>query len=155
MPIAIFVVAYAAVWIVLRHTRTGRYVYSVGDSEEAARLLGLKVDRVLMLTYAVSGALAGTAGVLLAARLGAGQPVAGVGWELDAIAAVVVGGTVLTGGVGGPGATLIGILLLAVIFNLFNLEGTITPWWQWILRGVFLLVFVVMQRGARPGAERV
>jgi ribose/xylose/arabinose/galactoside ABC-type transport system permease subunit len=146
VPIAIFVLAYVAVWIVLRHTRTGRCVYSIGDSEEAARLLGLHVDRVLMLTYAVSGALAGLAGVLLAARLGAGQPVAGVGWELDAIAAVVVGGTVLTGGLGGPGATLVGILLLAVIFNLFNLEGTITPWWQWILRGVFLLVVVVMQR---------
>jgi galactofuranose transport system permease protein len=155
VPVAIFVVAYAAGWIVLRHTRTGRYTYAVGDSEEAARLLGLKVDRVLMLTYAISGALAGMAGVLLAARLGAGQPVAGLGWELDAIAAVVVGGTVLTGGLGGPGQTLVGILLLAVTFNLFNLEGTITPWWQWILRGVFLLAVVVMQRGAPTQAERV
>jgi ribose/xylose/arabinose/galactoside ABC-type transport system permease subunit len=155
VPIAIFVLSYAAGWITLGHTRTGRHVYAVGDSEEAARLLGLQVDRVLMLTYAVSGALAGLAGVLLAARLGAGQPTAGTGWELDAIAAVVVGGTLLTGGLGGPGATLVGILLLAVIFNLFNLEGTITPWWQWILRGAFLLVVVVMQRGARLGAQRV
>jgi ribose transport system permease protein len=83
--------------------------------------------------------------VVLAARLGAGQPVAGSGWELDAIAAVVVGGTLLTGGQGGAGSTLIGVLLLGVIFNLFNLEGTISPWWQWVLRGVFLLGVVVIQ----------
>jgi ribose transport system permease protein len=85
------------------------------------------------------------AGVVLAARLGSGQAVAGTGWELDAIAAVVVGGTLLTGGEGGAGATLIGVLLLAVIFNLFNLEGTISPWWQWVLRGGFLLGVVVVQ----------
>jgi ribose transport system permease protein len=120
-------------------------VYAIGDSEEAARLMGLPADRVVIATYALSALLAGLAGVVLAARLGAGQPVAGTGWELDAIAAVVVGGTLLTGGQGGAGATLVGVLLLGVIFNLFNLEGTISPWWQWVLRGVFLLFVVVIQ----------
>jgi ribose transport system permease protein len=96
------------------------------------------------------------AGLVLAARLGAGQPVAGTGWELDAVAAVVVGGTLLTGGQGGAGATLVGVLLLGVIFNLFNLEGTISPWWQWVLRGAFLLCVVLVQarlqrRGAAAG----
>jgi ribose transport system permease protein len=100
---------------------------------------------VLIGTYALSGTLAGLAGVILAARLGAGQPVAGTGWELDAIAVVVVGGSLLTGGQGGAGATLVGVLLLGVIFNLFNLEGTISPWWQWVLRGLFLLGVVVVQ----------
>nr|MDQ3803850.1 ABC transporter permease [Acidobacteriota bacterium] len=95
--------------------------------------------------YTLSGALAGVAGVLLASRLGSGQPVAAVGWELDAIAAVVVGGTLLTGGQGGVGSTLAGVLLLGLIFNLFNLEGWISPWWQLVLRGVILLAVVVVQ----------
>ncbi|MFL5604957.1 MAG: ABC transporter permease [Gemmatimonadaceae bacterium] len=145
VPVVLFVLAYAIGWAALRYTRFGRYVFAIGDSEEAARLMGLPVDRIVMATYALSGALAGLAGVVLAARLGAGQPVAGTGWELDAIAAVVVGGTLLTGGQGGAGATLIGVLLLGVIFNLFNLEGTISPWWQWVMRGVFLLLVVVVQ----------
>ena len=134
----------------LRATRFGRYVYATGDSEDAARLLGLGVDRVVVATYALSGALAGVAGLVLAARLGAGQPVAGTGWELDAIAAVVVGGTLLTGGQGGAGPTLVGVLLLGVIFNLFNLEGTISPWWQWVLRGTFLLCVVLVQGRLQP-----
>ncbi len=145
VPVLLFALVYVAGWVVLRYTRFGRYVYAIGDNAEAARLMGLEVDRVLIGTYALSGALAALAGVILAARLGAGQPVAGTGWELDAIAAVVVGGTLLTGGPGGAGSTLIGVLLLGVIFNLFNLEGTISPWWQWVLRGLFLLVVVVVQ----------
>jgi ribose/xylose/arabinose/galactoside ABC-type transport system permease subunit len=145
VPVALLLLAYLAGWIVLRYTRFGRYVYAIGDSEEASRLMGLPVNRLVIATYALSGALAGLAGVVLAARLGAGQPVAGTGWELDAIAAVVVGGTLLTGGQGGAGSTLIGVLLLGVIFNLFNLEGTISPWWQWVLRGAFLLGVVVVQ----------
>lgn len=154
VPIIIFVLAYALGWATLKYTRFGRYVFAIGDSEEAARLMGLPADRIVIATYALSGALAGLAGVVLAARLGAGQPVAGTGWELDAIAAVVVGGTLLTGGQGGAGSTLIGVLLLGVIFNLFNLEGTISPWWQWVMRGLFLLFVVVvqsrLQKRARP-----
>jgi galactofuranose transport system permease protein len=145
VPVLLLAVVYFVGWVVLRHTAFGRHVYAVGDEEGAARLLGLKVDRVLIATYAVSGALAGLAGVLLAARLGAGQPVAGAGWELDAIAAVVVGGTLLTGGQGGAGLTLTGVLLLGVILNLLNLEGTLSPWWQWVIRGAFLLMVVVIQ----------
>jgi ribose transport system permease protein len=93
-----------------------------------------------------SGALAGLAGALLASRLGAGQPVAGTGWELDAIAAVVVGGTLLSGGRGGAGATLTGVLLLGTILNVFNLEGTVSSWWQLVLRGAFLLAVILAQR---------
>lgn len=145
VPVAILAIAYAIGWVVLNHTRFGRHVYALGDNEEAARLMGLNVDRVTIGVYALSGAMAGLAGVILASRLGAGQPVAGTGWELDAIAAVVVGGTLLTGGQGNVGSTLVGVLLLGVIFNLFNLEGTISSWWQWVLRGFFLLVVVLIQ----------
>jgi ribose transport system permease protein len=153
VPVVLLAVAYAVGAVLLRHTPFGRTVYATGDSEEAARLMGLRVDRTLVATYTLSGALAGLAGVVLAARLGAGQPVAGTGWELDAIAAVVVGGTLLTGGRGGVGSTLVGVLLLGVIFNLLNLEGTISPWWQWVVRGAFLLGVVLAQaRLARRGA---
>jgi galactofuranose transport system permease protein len=145
VPVVLLLLAFALGWLVLRYTTFGRHVYAVGDEEGAARLLGLKVDRVIVATYALSGALAGLAGVVLAARLGAGQPVAGMGWELDAIAAVVVGGTLLTGGQGGAGLTLTGVLLLGVILNLLNLEGTLSPWWQWVIRGAFLLAVVVVQ----------
>jgi ribose/xylose/arabinose/galactoside ABC-type transport system permease subunit len=145
VPVVLLLLAYALGWVVLRYTTFGRHVFAAGDEEGAARLLGLKVDRVVIATYALSGALAGLAGVVLAARLGAGQPVAGLGWELDAIAAVVVGGTLLTGGQGGAGLTLTGVLLLGVILNLLNLEGTFSPWWQWVIRGGFLLAVVVVQ----------
>ncbi|HEX8293129.1 MAG TPA: ABC transporter permease, partial [Pyrinomonadaceae bacterium] len=97
-PVLILLAAYALGWLVLNYTRFGRHTYALGDSEEAARLMGLNVGRVTGGVYTLSGALAGLAGVLLASRLGSGQPVAAVGWELDAIAAVVVGGTLLTGG---------------------------------------------------------
>ncbi|HET7460380.1 MAG TPA: ABC transporter permease [Longimicrobium sp.] len=145
VPVLLAALAFIVGWVVLRYTRFGRYVYAAGDHQDAARLLGLQVDRVLIATYTISGALAGLAGIVLAGRLGAGQPVAGNGWELDAIAAVVVGGTLLSGGQGGVGATVVGVLLLGIIFNLFNLEGTITPWWQGVLRGIFLLGVVVVQ----------
>ena len=153
-PIALLIVAYAAGALMLRYTRFGRGMYAIGDDAHAAQLMGLRTDSILAGTYALSGALAGLAGVVLAARLGAGQPVAGTGWELDAIAAVVVGGTALTGGEGGAWPTLVGVLLLGVIFNLFNLEGTISPWWQWVLRGAFLLSVVIVQgRNARSSAS--
>ncbi|HYP14658.1 MAG TPA: ABC transporter permease [Bryobacteraceae bacterium] len=148
-PVIVLAAAYAIGWLVLRHTAFGRHVYAIGDNEEAARLMGLNVERITMGVYTLSGALAGLAGVILASRLGAGQPGAGAGWELDAIATVVVGGTLLTGGQGGAGSTLVGVLLLGVVFNMFNLEGTISPWWQWVLRGLFLLTVVITQTRMR------
>lgn len=152
VPVMIAIVAFAIGWVVLNYTRFGRHVYALGDNEEAARLMGLNIARVTIGVYTLSGALAGLAGVLLASRLGAGQPVAGVGWELDAIAAVVVGGTLLTGGQGGVGGAVVGVLLLGVILNLFNLGSTISPWWQSVLRGIFLLSVVIVQN--RLGQRR-
>jgi ribose transport system permease protein len=146
VPIILLVLAYVIGWLVLNHTRFGRHVYALGDNEEAARLMGLNVGRVTLGVYALSGALAGLAGVILASRLGSGQPVAGVGFELDAIAAVVVGGTLLTGGQGGVGSTLVGVLLLGVLFNILNNEGDwIGSYWQGVLRGIFLLAVVIIQ----------
>ena len=145
VPILVLAVAYALGWVVLNYTRFGRHVFALGDNDEAARLMGLNIGRVTIAVYAISGLLAGLAGVILASRLNTGSPIEGVGRELDAIAAVVVGGTLLSGGKGSLISTLYGVLLLGVIFNIFNLEGQISPWWQLVLRGVILLAVVVLQ----------
>ena len=145
VPIAILILVYALGWLVLNYTAFGRHVFALGDNDEAARLMGLNIDRVTMAVYMISGLLAGLAGAVLASRLYTGSPTEGVGRELDAIAAVVVGGTLLTGGKGSVVSTLYGVLLLGVIFNIFNLEGQISPWWQLVLRGVILLAVVILQ----------
>ena len=115
--------------------------------------MGLHVGRLLFGVYANSGFLAGLAGVILASQFGAGQPTEGVGWELFAIASVVVGGTLLTGGVGSIGATLAGALLLAMLFNILNFENgrgwiSLSAYWQSVIRGLFLLAVVILQ--AKP-----
>ena len=112
--------------------------------------MGLEADRVKFIVYLASGGLAGLAGVILAAQFGAGQPIEGVGWELFAIASVVVGGTLLTGGMGSVGTTLAGVLLLGILFNVLNFENglgwiSLSAYWQSVIRGLFLLVVVILQ----------
>ena len=150
VPAWIMLLAYAAGSVILNLTAAGRYVLSVGGNEEAARMMGLPADRTKLACYAASGALAGLAGVILAAQFGAGQPIEGVGWELFAIAAVVVGGTLLTGGLGSVGATLAGVFLLGLIFNILNFENglgviSLSAYWQSVIRGAFLLLVVILQ----------
>jgi transposase-like protein len=120
----------------------------------AVQIDGRKVGRIRLQVYTLSGALSGFAGALLASRLGAGQPVAGTGWELDAIASVVVGGTLLSGGQGNAISTGCGVLLIGVALNVINLEGTISPYWQTVLRGAFLLAVVVVQNRVSAGGDR-
>ncbi len=158
-PAWIGAIAYVYGSVVLNYTRFGRHVLAVGGNEEAARLMGLPVDRVMFLTYVQSGVLAGLAGVILAAQFGAGQPAEGVGWELFSIAAVVVGGTLLTGGVGSVATTLAGVLLLGLIFNVLNFENglgwiSLSAYWQSVVRGVFLMVVVMAGSGAARRAVR-
>jgi ribose transport system permease protein len=143
-------VAYVIGWVVLEHRPAGRRLLAIGGGEDAARLMGLEVDRLILSVYVASGALAGLAGVILASQFGAGQPTEGVGWELFAIASVVVGGTLLSGGAGSVGATLAGALLLAMIFNLLNFENglgviSLSAYWQSVIRGLFLLVVIILQ----------
>jgi ribose transport system permease protein len=150
IPAVIAGLAYVLGSVLLNYTPFGRTVLAIGGGEDAARLMGLPVDRTVFLAYAMSGTLAGLAGVILASQFGAGQPIEGVGWELFAIAAVVVGGTLLTGGYGSVGATLSGVLLLGLIFNILNFENglgvvSLSAYWQSVIRGVFLLVVVVLQ----------
>lgn len=136
--------------VLLNFTAFGRYVLAVGGGEDAARLMGLPVEGVKILVYTLSGTLAGIAGVILASQFGAGQPTEGVGWELFAIASVVVGGTLLTGGVGSVGSTLAGVLLLGLIFTILNFENgmgwiSLSAYWQSVIRGAFLLLVVILQ----------
>jgi galactofuranose transport system permease protein len=150
VPILFVIVAYLVGSLILNFTSTGRTVLAIGDNEDAARLMGLPVERVTALTYVVSGGLAGLAGVILAAQFGAGQPIEGVGWELFAIAAVVVGGTLLTGGSGSVATTLAGTLLLGLIFTVLNFENgkgwiSLSAYWQSVIRGLFLLAVVLLQ----------
>jgi galactofuranose transport system permease protein len=150
VPGIILGVAYLAGVLVLRYSRFGRHVLAIGGNEEAARLMGLPVARTKIVVYMLSGALAALAGVILAAQSNAGQPTEGVGWELSAIASVVVGGTLLTGGMGSVGATLVGVLLLGLIFNILNFENgrgfiSLSAYWQSVIRGAFLLVVVLLQ----------
>jgi ribose transport system permease protein len=135
---------------VLNYTAWGRRVLAIGGNVDAARLMGLPVARTTFSVYALSGALAGCAGVFLGSQNGSVDTAAGQGWELSAIAAVVVGGTLLTGGVGSVLSSLVGVLLLQLIFNLIVFENgkgfiNISSFWESVIRGAFLLVVVLLQ----------
>jgi ribose/xylose/arabinose/galactoside ABC-type transport system permease subunit len=120
MPVLIVAALFVLGWLLLERTGFGAALTAIGGNENAARLLGLPVDRAKVLVYLLSGTLAGVAGALGGSRLGSGVTAIGVGYELTAIAAVVIGGTLLTGGLGSVGGTVCGVLLLAVIHNLID-----------------------------------
>lgn len=148
-------------WAVLEMTSLGRTVLAIGGSEDASTLMGLRVARAKAFVYLLSGGCAGLAGLFLASGFGAGQPLEGIGWELSAIAAVVVGGTLLTGGSGSVPATIAGALLLGLVFNILNFEngrGTISlsAYWQMVIRGAFLFAVILLQThfSARGNAGR-
>jgi galactofuranose transport system permease protein len=145
VPIYFVLVAFAVGGLVLARTSYGRVIFAIGGSEESARLMGLPVDRTKVIAYTTTGALAGLAGALLAARLSAGDPNAGLAWELDAISAVVVGGTLLTGGAGSMSGSLAGVLLLGILLNVINQLGTLGSYAQQLVSGAFLIVVVVAQ----------
>jgi ribose transport system permease protein len=143
VPIPVIVMAITVVisWVVLRYTVFGRSVYAVGANREAARLAGVPVSRVLIGVYLISGFLSALGGLVLTARLSSAQPTAGTGQELDAIAAVVVGGTSLSGGEGSILRTLIGALIIGVLNNGLNLLN-VDPFIQPIVKGVVILTAV-------------
>jgi ribose transport system permease protein len=127
---------------ILNSTPMGSYLFATGGNEEAARLSGIKVSRVKVWVYVISGLFSGVAGLVLAARLASAQPNTGVGFELDAIAAVVLGGTSLMGGKGGIWGTLIGTFIIGVLNNGFNLLD-VSPYYQLIAKGI-IIVFAVL-----------
>lgn len=145
VPVVLAILAFVIGWLVLTRTRYGQAIFAIGGNEDSAKLMGVPVSRTKIIAYTVSGVLAGLAGALLAAQLSSGQPSAGQAWELDAISAVVVGGTLLTGGAGAIGGSLAGVLLLAILQNLINQVGTLGSYTQQLVSGLFLIVVVVVQ----------
>lgn len=143
VPVIVMVVVYAVVWFVLERTRYGRHVYAVGGNAEAAKLAGVRVKRVITSVYVLAGACAGLAGVIFAARVISAQPTAGTGYELDAIAAVVLGGTSLAGGRGRIVGTLIGSVILGVLSTgliLLNVQF----FTQLLIKGVVIILAVAI-----------
>ncbi|MFI6737508.1 ABC transporter permease [Nonomuraea sp. NPDC050451] len=145
-PVHITIVLALLAMVLLQRTGFGQNVYAIGGNEQAAAFMGVPVVRTKVYVYVMSALLAGLAGALNAARLSSGVTILGIGLELDAIAAVVIGGTLLTGGAGGITGTVAGVLLLGVIQSLINQVGSLTSAFQQVVSGMFLALVVVAQR---------
>ncbi len=142
VPVWIMAIVFIAAWYLLNHTRLGRYIYALGGNEAATRLSGINVTRIKITVYALCGALAALAGSIEVARLSSAQPTAGTGYELDAIAAVVLGGCSLSGGRGRITGTLIGALILGFLNNGLNLMG-VSSYFQMIVKAIVILLAVL------------
>jgi ribose transport system permease protein len=147
----IFVVLFVLGHILLTKTKPGRFFYAIGSNEEAARLSGIDVRFYKTIPYVISGLLCGIAALILSGRLGVIDPDTGTGYELQSIAAVVIGGTSLFGGKGSMIGTLIGVFLIGVLNNGLNLLK-VTPFWQGTAVGVVIILSVLLERLARPRA---
>ncbi len=134
-----------ASWFVLRQTVLGVQIYAVGGNERAARLTGIKVNRVLLFVYGISGLLAGLAGIMSSSRLYSASGLLGQGYELDAIAAVILGGTSFTGGIGTIGGTLLGALIIAILNNGLTLLN-LSYFWQLVVKGLVIILAVMIDR---------
>ncbi|WBA13925.1 ribose ABC transporter permease [Salinivibrio proteolyticus] len=143
VPVWLMAIVFIGAWYLLNHTRFGRYIYALGGNESAARLSGINVDRIKIGVYSICGMLAALAGIIVTSRLSSGQPTAGTGYELDAIAAVVLGGTSLMGGKGKIMGTLIGALIIGFLNNALNLLD-VSSYYQMIAKAVVILLAVLV-----------
>lgn len=144
MTVAVMLAVFALAILFQRYRKEGRELYAIGGNPEVARLAGINVNRVTVMTYMMCALLSGLAGVLLAARLDSVQPSSGIAYELDAIAAVVIGGTSLSGGTGGVGGTIIGVLIIGVLRNGLNLLG-VSPFLQAVVIGLVIVLAVAAE----------
>jgi ribose transport system permease protein len=145
MPVIWMVLSFVVLYFILRHTTFGRHVYALGSNEEATRLSGISTTRVKVWVYTISGLFAALSGIILASRLNSAQPTAGTAYELDAIAAVVLGGTSLAGGRGWIVGTLIGAMIIGVLDNGLNLLN-VSSFYQAVVKGAVILVAVLLDR---------
>lgn len=143
VPVWLMVGVFAGIWYLLNHTRFGRYIYALGGNESATLLSGINVDRIKIGVYAICGLLSALAGIIITSRLSSAQPTAGMGYELDAIAAVVLGGTSLAGGKGRIMGTLVGALIIGVLNNALNLLD-VSSYYQMIVKAVVILLAVLV-----------
>jgi len=150
----VFLGMMAIAFLVAHFPVFGRNIYALGGNSDSARLMGLPVGRTRPAIYAVSGFCSALAGVIATVYTGSGNPAMGVGLELDAIAAVVIGGTLLSGGVGYVLGTLLGVLIFGTIQSALNFDGRLNSWWLRIVVGLLLFVFILLQRALTGGASR-
>lgn len=140
-PVIYTLILFIITFYILNKTRLGRHIYAVGGNREAARFSGINNNRVEILVYTFSGFLAAFAGVVFAARMASGQPAVGLGYETDAVAASVLGGTSMSGGTGSVGGLVIGVLVIGILSNGLNLLG-VNPFWQYVAKGIVILIAV-------------
>lgn len=145
IPVVFMVIIFGIAFYVLSQTRYGRYIYALGGNEDSARLSGINTDKIKTLVYVICGATAALSGIIVTSRIGSASPNAGVGFELDAIAAVVLGGTTLVGGEGSVVGTIIGALIIGVLNNGLNLMN-VSPFYQSIIKGIVILLAVMAEK---------
>ena len=143
IPILIFGLVALFGFFILKYTRFGRYIYAVGGNEESARIAGINTKAIIMGVYTITGFLSGLAGIVLSLRVMSGSPAIGQGYELDAIAAVVIGGSSLNGGVGSIGGTVLGVLIIGVMNNGLDLLN-VSSYWQQIVKGIIIIIAVLL-----------
>lgn len=152
------IIAFAIVAILgeylMRHTRYGRHVEAIGSNERVARYSSVQVNRVKLATYVMLGCLVGLAVIIYVPRLGSASASTGIGWELEAIAAVIIGGTALKGGTGRVWGTVVGVLILTLIDNILNLANLVSPYLNGAIQGVIIVLAVVLQRDSKSADER-
>lgn len=143
VPIWLFVLATIVIWIILNHTRFGRHVYAIGGNDQAARVSGINIERTQFFIYTLIGLLAGLAGLILAARIGSGNPQLGTMMELDVITATVIGGTSFTGGIGTVWGVIVGALIIGVINNGLDLLN-VSPFMQMVVKGGIIVTAIII-----------
>ncbi|HEY4784322.1 MAG TPA: ABC transporter permease [Chthoniobacterales bacterium] len=153
VPIIILVVMAAVTHILYAHTKFGKYIYAIGGNEQAARVSGINASRYKMLIYVYASFLAGLAGLVVSSRIGSGQPGLGIGYELDAIAAAVIGGTSLSaGGIGTVAGTIVGALIIGVLNNTLDLMN-VSAFWQQIVKGCIIVGAVIIDQLKHRGSK--
>ncbi|MFE3973988.1 MULTISPECIES: ABC transporter permease [unclassified Peribacillus] len=145
VPAVVMIIAFMILWFLLHKTSFGRKTYAIGGNEKASRISGIKVDRVKVAIYGLAGTMAAIAGAILTSRLNSAQPTAGQSYEMDAIAAVVLGGTSLSGGKGRLFGTLVGVLIIGTLNNGMNLLG-VSSFYQQVVKGAVILIAVLLDR---------
>ncbi|MBF7095574.1 ribose ABC transporter permease [Alkalibacter mobilis] len=148
IPVYIMLFVFVIAYYILRHMKIGRYTYALGSNEEATMYSGIKTDNVKIFVYGISGFLSALAGIIVTSRLGSAQPTAGSGYELDAIAAVVIGGTSMAGGIGTIFGTAIGALIIGILNNALNLLQ-VSSYYQGVAKGIVILIAVLLDRKQR------
>ena len=142
-PIVIFAIVAILAHLLLNYTRFGRYVYAIGGNEQAARVSGIRIPRMTIIIYTISGLLAGLSGVILSARIGSGNPQLGTGIELDAITAAVIGGTSFKGGIGTVWGAIVGAMIIGIINNGLNLLS-VSPFMQMVVKGLIIILAIIL-----------